>query len=182
MKARITPATERIVPSFEYLVSTNDIINPPKTGDIAICKDTGDRYIWDGLGWIPNKEKETNTLNTGLNLYDVNKQLVDSLPNYNEDDLKIGKSLIDEYVKEINSSYYMLLNKEIGYYTVFAIDKKCNEICSDEIMACIIELGDIKSISKTEDEQAIEIWIKQEDNISVMYLFDYAGGVIQCQL
>lgn len=184
MKARVSPPTERIVRSFEELIYERDNMNPPKLNEVAICKDTDDKYIWDGYGWIPLKEEEEeeSTLDMGINLYDLNKQLVEQLPDYNEDNLEIGKSLINEFLKTTNSSYYMLLNKDINYYTVFAINLFSEKCCADEIMACITELGAVKSISKTDDEQAIEIWIKQEDNISVMYLFNYAGGVIECQL
>ena len=183
MKARVSPLTERIVRSFEELVYEKDSVNPPKINEIAICKDTGDRYIWDGYGWVPHKEEAVNTLNTGLSLYDINKQLVEKLPDYTDEDIENATSLIDEFVKELNSEFYMLLNKDINYYTIFNISDVISEpICSEEIMACVKELGTIKSVGRTEDEQAIEIWIKQDDNISVMYLFDYSGGVIQCKM
>lgn len=127
-------------------------------------------------------KEENNILDTGLSLYDLNKQLIEQLPDYSEENITAAITLIDDFIKEVNSEFYMLLNKDINYYTIFnVVDFVSEPICSEEIMACIKELGIIKSIDKTEDGQAIEIWIKQNDNISVMYLFDYAGGVIQCR-
>ena len=38
----------------------------------------------------------------------------------------------------------------------------------------------IKSIEKTEDGCAIEIWFTKDEETYVMYFFDYAGGVIHC--
>ena len=130
--------------------------------------------------------KDENVLDTGLTLYDVNKQLVSQLPDFTEEQLEEAIKTIDSYIQEFKASYYMLLNKEIGYYTILHITN-CyvdEPLCCSEALECIKDIGVIKSVARTEDGQAIEIWFKQNntDEIYVAYLFAYDGGVVECRM
>jgi hypothetical protein len=47
------------------------------------------------------------------------------------------------------------------------------------------EAGDeltIKDISNTEDKAAVEIWIETDNGVTVLYFFNYDGGVIECAI
>jgi hypothetical protein len=129
--------------------------------------------------------KDENVLDTGLTLYDVNKQLVSQLPDYTEEQLEEAIKTIDSYIQEFKASYYMLLNKEIGYYTILHITN-CyvdEPLCCSEALECVKDHGTIKSVARTEND-AIEIWFKQKHtgDIYVMYFFAYDGGVIECRM
>lgn len=78
--------------------------------------------------------------------------------------------------------YYMLLCRELNYYTVFQRQFTGLEDFGDVVIECLENLGNIKSIEVTEDKTAIEAWIVNSDNEAhVVYLFNYDQGVIICK-
>ncbi len=117
-----------------------------------------------------------------MNLYDVNKQIMSQLPTLDEEQMKTAKKVICDYIVNGAQEFYMLLGRDINYYTVFQITGEGNSAAS-EILECANYLGDIKSVEKTEDG-AIEIWVhsREEDSTpTVLYLFIYDLGVIKCK-
>lgn len=150
----------------------------PQIGDSAYCTDEEQFYEFDGTEWqktpVPAKE-----ISTGMTLYDMNKQILQQLPNLTEDKIQKGIELIDNLVKEIGSDYYMLLSNEMKYYTVFVRSEKHKETCGYEVIDCLRQFN-IKSIERVEEDPVIEIWVEQDEKMYVMYFFDYRGGVIEC--
>ena len=128
------------------------------------------------------EEKTKANGNINMSLYDLNKQIVAQLPVLTDEELKEKYDLINEYgnFKE----WCMMLNKEIGYYTVFHhIPKDAEETFASAVLDCCASLGDVKAIDwADEDHQAIEIWIVKDNEAFAFYLFDYAQGVIECQM
>lgn len=115
-----------------------------------------------------------------MKMYDLNKVGYSSLPNYNDSDIDNAKYIIRKYLTYHPSSYYMLLNNENHYYTLFTFtDGYKFAKLTDEIINIARELGSIKSIETSEDGNAIEFWIMYEGEVCVFYLFDYARGVIE---
>lgn len=124
------------------------------------------------------------------NLYDLNKMMVEQTSTA----LK-GKKLTNTlhevavpYFEEkllAGENYFMMLNNENKYYTVFHINKgdsianiamKINE----DLKGCIYDVGTLFDIHKTEDKVALEMWIKGDDNLMYCYyLFPYSKGVIE---
>ena len=97
------------------------------------------------------------------------------------------RDAILDYVVDTDNTYYMLLSNELHYYTVFSFDKahqNPNDLppIEDEVIACVQDLGIIKSIAPNEDG-VIEIWITDIDaeKSYPLYFFKYDLGVIQCQ-
>ena len=132
---------------------------------------------------LPEEEKQATQ--AAMNLYDNNKQVVSQLPALTKEQLWQEKAiLLDEYLNSSDGVYYMMLCNELRYYTIFHIDTEGwidEPMASEEICACLEEFADeIKSIERTEDGAAIEIWITKDNETYVMYLFDYTGGVIDC--
>ena len=175
---------QRIVPSKEYLDNAIWTINTPEVDEVAICKDTAQLYKWNGEEWVEHIEPEAPVFDTGLNLYDLNKQLISQLPSYGDKELKNARGVITEFLRRINSKYYMLLSRENNYYTVFSVtnEETDDPYAATEILECAKFLGDIKSVGVTEDEQALEIWFQKDEEAFVAYLFDYQGGVIKCRI
>ena len=92
-----------------------------------------------------------------------------------------GKNLIASLTEKTADSYFMLLCRDIQYYTVFNIteDKFLNAF-ADEVIDCLHDIGAIKSIDFALDNSA-EIWVQPVgEEPMVMYLFPYDKGVITC--
>lgn len=122
--------------------------------------------------------------NLEMNMYEMNKQLMSQFANLSDEDLENSRELIRNYFKEQANEYYMLLCKDISYYTLFHINDKITEpAAADEVIECIKCIGTVKAIDLTEGESAIEIWVQEDGkDPMVMYLFTYDTGVIECTL
>ena len=114
-----------------------------------------------------------------LNLYDLNKSVINQLEPMTPDEIIDNLNLIEKYYHKSENSFHMLLCKDYNYYTIFAP----NDIITIEFTATvydiIVNLGAIYSIENTEDG-AIEIWIKPEGEETpyAFYLFPYDAGVV----
>lgn len=114
-----------------------------------------------------------------LNLYDLNKSVINQLEPMTPDEIIDNLNLIEEYYHKSDNSFHMLLCKDYNYYTIFAP----NDIITIEFTATvydiIVGLGAVYSIENTEDG-AIEIWIKPEGEEMpyAFYLFPYDAGVV----
>lgn len=131
---------------------------------------------------IPEEEQKVQG-NLQMNIYELNKQLISQMAALSDEDLEDSKQLIRGYLQEHENEFYMLLCKDISYYTLFHIvDYITEPAAADEVIECIKEIGTVKSIDRTEDG-AIEIWAQPgESDPLAMYLFPYDAGVIQCTL
>lgn len=113
-----------------------------------------------------------------MNLYSLNKQLVVQLPDIENFDEAI--TLLNNFSRENNNKHYMLLGKEISYYTVLVRTLGLSETMGEAVIDCLKNIGDeIKSIQKTDDEDAIECWVipKDRNDPVVLYFFPYDYGV-----
>lgn len=121
--------------------------------------------------------------NLGMSLYDVNKNFMADQPALSQDELTASLKVIEDYVFNTykNSTYFMLLCKELSYYTVFVRDSKSStNILTDEVLNCLQWIAkDILSIELNTTNNTPEIWIRTpEDEVVCMYLFNYDNGVI----
>ena len=135
-------------------------------------------YIFDGS----ELKKVNGDLN--LSLYDMNKQIISQLPTYTSEQLEEAKDLIVKYVTDYQhkDEYYMLLCHDIHYFTVFVRHTNPKENIENALLDCINNVGDIKSIEYSSDEQALEIWVTDPNGESyAMYFFDYGRGIVLCQ-
>lgn len=131
---------------------------------------------------------ETKTEETKVNgsfemsLYEMNKQILSQLPTLTDEMLAEKYALIDEFGK--HKKWCMLLGKELAYYTIFHhIEKDADETFAAAVLDCCAHLGDIKAIDWADEAQnAVEIWVSTPELTTVLYLFDYSQGVIECQM
>ena len=85
------------------------------------------------------------------------------------------------------NQYFMLLSNDRRYYTVFNLCmgqymyKDKVQAITDELSELIRDIGDVLSIDKTDDNIALEIWIRatDEEEVYCYYLFPYDNGVIE---
>ena len=114
-----------------------------------------------------------------LNLYDLNKSVINQLEPMTPDEIIDNLNLIEEYYHKSDNSFHMLLCKDYNYYTIFAPDDIITIEFTATVYDIIVNLGAIYSIENTEDG-AIEIWIKPEGEEMpyAFYLFPYDAGVV----
>ena len=131
---------------------------------------------------IPKEETKVSG-NLQMNLYDLNKQIISQMPALDEDGIDLALMTIAAYIKNTGNKYYMLLCKDINYYTLFNISTTITEpYACEEVLACACDLGVPKSI-EVNDNDAVEIWVQDEQGEAmVMYLFPYDMGVVECTL
>ena len=147
-------------------------------GEMAMCIDTKEIFIWDEeKGWI-----KMDVLNKGLelNLYELNKNIVDQLDPLTPDEITMKTGLIRDYYQKANNTYHMLLCKDFNYYTIFNYDSMLSLLDFPSVVCTIItELGEVYSIELLEDG-AMEIWIKPtgENAPYAFYLFPSDAGVV----
>jgi hypothetical protein len=130
---------------------------------------------------LPKPEKTEGNLQ--MNLYDINKQIISQLSSYSSEELvKAADETLRDYKNDHPQKYYMLLCNELKYYTLFAIEKGSEYKFENEVILCLQDFADeIKVIDRTEDQEAVEIWIVKDNETYVMYLFGYEKGVIVCE-
>ena len=80
--------------------------------------------------------------------YDLNKMLYADKAPLTDDALVEGLKRVSEYAKAAQQQYYMLLCKDINYYTLFKVDNtnSSNNPIEAEVLACIEDLGEVLDI------------------------------------
>lgn len=147
-------------------------------GEIAYCEDTSELWIYDEeKGW---QKFKTDGKGLELNLYDLNKNIINQLNPLTMDEINLKTGLLEDYYNRTENTYHMLLCKDYNYYTIFAFSVKPEfSNFTEAIITIVTELGAVYSLDLN-DEGAIEIWIKPlgEESPYAFYLFPYDAGVV----
>lgn len=114
--------------------------------------------------------------------YAINKQMYSKIAPPSQEEIasmmaNVGAWLSTHY----KSHYYMLLNNELHYYTVFNIlDANYNKMIQ-ELKECLAFRGRILDIEYQHAEDAYQIWIKEykTDEVYMFMLFNAEGFVIE---
>lgn len=164
-----------IVPTVAALYALQNHIE----GECVYCEEDKKVYCWseyDGWGPINFENKGVS-----MNLYDLNKSIVNQLTPMTNQDIQKKIELFEELKATSMNLHYMLLCKDYNYYTIFEDDSMLNMpnfgVAVSEI---ITNLGKVISIDFTETKDAIEIWIipEGEESAFAFYLFPYDAGVV----
>lgn len=157
----------------------------PAVGDIAEFIENGNSVykVWTGTEWdvlTLNAPEEDNQ--PKMTAYDINRQIIGQMEAYDADKIHDALQMIGQFVEKSGNGYFMMLNNETRYYTVFVVGRPNGvAFIEEEVVACAEALGQIKLIDLTEDAAAIEIWITNKEDTYVYYFFPYDLGVIECQ-
>lgn len=118
-----------------------------------------------------------------MTIYELNQINYGKLPPLSETDLAAADQTIADFLNWHRANYYMLLNHELRYFTLFHQESaQFRHITRDNILAILQELGEIKSIEKTSDEMALECWVtlnNDPEDTHAFVLFDYDRGVVE---
>lgn len=138
-------------------------------------------------GYIANAEEESQdigelTTASSIDLYTMNQNIINQLPVYTDEDMDKAEDTIHDWIYNGHrANYYMLLCKELSYYTLFHSVDNCliEEDFIRELWDVCSYLGPIHDIS-VDDNDAIAIWAEWEDTgVHCFYLFPYDKGVVE---
>lgn len=117
-----------------------------------------------------------------VDMYSLNKSLYINATPLSPTKIREGFEKIQRtYNTMKESTYFMLLNNEIRYYTLFHKSANSNESFGDVVKECVEGFGTIKDVASVENN-AFEIWVTDEKNETYCFmLFDYTAGVIEVQ-
>ena len=124
-------------------------------------------------------------INSGLNMYEFNRMNMGKLPLL--EDLSGAKETIKSFISKKATQYYMLLNHDNRYFTLFnfsagiVLSSKI-ELMGEDVIECLQNCNfGIIDIFEDEVGAALEIWVKDLETEAVyMYLlFPYDYGVIE---
>lgn len=157
----------------------NALVNHDE-GEIALVLDEQKKYQYEEGEWveyIPEGEEPV------LTVYEFNQQIVPQLPNLDADQIQNAINIIDQYTEPY--SYYMLLCRDMNYYTVFLTgNEESNETVGEAVIDCFAYMSaELKAVDLTDDGVAIEIWfvLPESNKALCAYLFQYDEAVILCQ-
>ena len=117
-----------------------------------------------------------------MNIYELNKAGYANLPSLTPEQIEASKPALIQFLTTFSSRYYMLVNNESHYYTLFTYGGLSNiETLADEILSIVKELGEIKSIER--NKRMMEFWIvdKVDKECRLYPFFDYSRGVIEVE-
>lgn len=116
-----------------------------------------------------------------LNNYDIHKQLFSKIDPPDEN--KLTKMLTNVgawFSTDMACNYYMLMCKEISYYTVFHFNNMNYDKGVAELKKTLQFRGTILDIVYVHAEDAYECWVKNPNGeVEMYYLFKYNWGVIE---
>lgn len=142
-------------------------------GDVMEIHDENKIYVFKDKEW---HELKTDS-NIQMNLYDLNKQLMSQMNAYTLEQWEEAETNINNWEANIKATYYMMLCKEISYYTVFVNDGYEFHSLGAAVRECLEFIGgDIVSIDI--EPEVIEIWVKQTDDVYCLHLFNYDNGIV----
>lgn len=157
-----------------------DALQSPPDNEIAVVEEDKKVYIYKDLEW---QDYVPNDGGLKISLMELNSMLVSQLPALTDEQIDEAKKLIKEYTTTEIANYYMLLNNELRYYTVFLTKTDFLlglKYIEDEVIDCLNDIGTIKSIT-VNDDGVLECWVTAEDKSYPLFLFDYTKGVILCK-
>lgn len=114
-----------------------------------------------------------------ITMYEINQQIISQLPTHNEEKLKEDIQIINNFEKKQNTKYYMLLCKEISYFTGFIKASESTETLGEVVIDCIKAVGEIRDIDNS-DPLCLDIWVTTKSGEThCMHLFNYQYGVVE---
>lgn len=123
------------------------------------------------------KVSDTNLLE--LNLYDMNKQIMNTKEPLSQKNLNSGIAEIASWFSYVKNGYYMLLCHEKRDYTILALTREGRYYeASRELQEILENRGSILAIDY--EDGIYPIWIRTVDGENCLYhLFPYDMGVVE---
>lgn len=114
-----------------------------------------------------------------MNVYELNQNAYNNLPNMTKSAIAKGAEKITLFLAANPGTYYMLLNADGRYYTIFhKRDCKVSPLVS-ELIDIVKSLGTLKGIEWNKENQMIEFWVQQGMTCNMFGFFNYDKGVVK---
>lgn len=115
-----------------------------------------------------------------MTTYELNQQAYASLPELTNSALEEARFELKQYLNNHDANYYMMLNHEDRYFTVYTYgkDKHVPFWMADTMIDVVQSLGTLKAIEC--EENMVEFWFTDDSGTCKMYaMFPYDRGVIE---
>ena len=117
-----------------------------------------------------------------MSLYEINQGIMNQLPPYDKESIEKLSAKITQWdmTKHHGVKYYMLLNNDKHYYTIFHYeDSPHNHFNSlgEGIIILLQEMG-YSIVSEEILDDHCEIWVKNDTETIAYLLFPYDQGVV----
>ena len=174
-----------MIPSFENMEALkHDMeINPHcyTEGYTVFLEDIKETITYQNGEWVAEELNEVKgNGEVTMSLYEMNRQLINQLPDYNDEAWNGAKKILNEYLEKHPNSYHMIYGRELSYFTVFHKEEEAEfNGLFDAIKDCLASVGSVHSFD-FDGEAAIEIWVKPDttSDVTCLYLFPYDDGVV----
>lgn len=174
------------VPAQESIIYAKNIfelgISKEKytTGQIACTEDNNQYFLFNGNDWEPVDVKKTATGQLALNLYDINKSIVEQLGPMAKRKINGAiKACQESFDKDTDDNLYLLYGKEIGYFTILnRVKDNTEKNLMETAVDLLSEFSEIYDISYLETQKVVEFWIKYQDKITCLYLGGWDEGMV----
>ena len=114
-----------------------------------------------------------------MSLYDINKNFMASQQPLTSEEYKKAVDVIENYTMNNTAKYFMLLCKEISYYTIFVYDKNEKEDINTVFTDCINNVGKVLSIEINKENNTPEVWVRTPEGENLcMYYFSCDALVV----
>ena len=113
-----------------------------------------------------------------MTLYEMNQIAYNKLPKMPKAEIRRATEKLEQFLTEHDSKYYMMLNVDGRYYTVYTYNQEHDvKKMAFEMIDVAKTLGILKGIEVQDD--MVEFWIQQDKTCSMYAMFDYTQGVIE---
>jgi hypothetical protein len=115
-----------------------------------------------------------------MTTYEFNCSQIAQLPNYTKENFGKAQKTIQSFLSSHPSKYYMMLCNDRRYYTLYTFvqDFQFKQM-SKEIIDITKNLGVVKEIKVSDDDDCIMFWIMHNDEAYLYLLFNYEAGVVE---
>ena len=137
-----------------------DTLNNFSLNEMVYLEEEDKYMVYDGDKFVDIPETVKGE-GLSMSLYDLNKSIISQLPvKKTQSELSDVRNLINDMSQSNETESYMLLCKDVSYYTIFQKDqiKECDfTTLGGAVIECAQDLGDIVCADRTPDDLAIEI-------------------------
>ena len=159
---------------FTTLDSLLNYKNPRfEEGETVYIQDEEKLYVYHNDAWVPFSAEAANG-QFSLTEYELNKMLVSQLNVMSDKDIEYKILELNAYEENNTARHYMLLCRDINYYSVFEPTADFSHTLNtfgEEVIACAQNVGTLISIEQI--GRMFEIWVKTDtEETYCMYLFE----------
>ena len=110
-----------MIPSFENMEALkHDMeVNPHcyTEGYTVFLEDIKETITYQNGEWVAQEIGETTSASgeVSMSLYEMNRQLINQLPDYNEEAWSGAEAILKEYLEKHNHSYYQKKNQQYTF-------------------------------------------------------------------